>query len=120
MKQLIREQTFFAFGCVLYELLTGKRTFDGKTITETLAKILEGEPNWVELPDTTPWRIQELLRRCLQKVVHDRLDGIANVRVEIKLTLTEPTSVSPTGSPVWFNLHFGRERFRGALLPSHL
>ena len=44
----------FAFGCVLYELLTGTRTFDGKTITETLAKIPEGEPNWAALPDTTP------------------------------------------------------------------
>ncbi|MEE8390896.1 MAG: protein kinase, partial [Anaerolineae bacterium] len=86
----------FAFGCVLYELLTGKRTFDGKTITETLAKILEGEPNWVALPDTTPWRIQELLRRCLTKDVHTRLDSIGNVRTEIKLALQEPATQSPT------------------------
>ncbi len=82
---------------MLYELLTGKRTFDEKTITETLAKILEGEPNWAALPDTTPWRIQELLRRCLTKDVSERLDGIGNVRTEIKLALSEPAAESPTG-----------------------
>jgi len=87
----------FAFGCVLYELLTGKRTFDGKTITETLAKILEGEPNWAALPDTTPWRIQDLLRKCLTKNVNDRLDGMGNVRIDIKLALEEPTEL-PTGA----------------------
>jgi len=97
----------FAFGCVLYELLTGKRTFDGKTITETLAKILEGEPNWKALPATTPWRIQELLRRCLTKDAHDRLRDIATVRIEVKLALYEPATVLPIGvtsatqTPLW-------------------
>ena len=87
----------FAFGCVLYELLTGKRTFSGKTITETLGAIIHKEPDWAALPATTPWRIQELLRRCLTKDAHDRLDGIANVRVEIKLALEEPAAELPTG-----------------------
>ncbi len=87
----------FAFGCVLYELLTGKRTFDGKTIAETIAKVLEGEPDWEALPATTPWRIRDLLGRCLQKAVHDRLDGIANVRIEINMALSEPATVSPIG-----------------------
>jgi len=87
----------FAFGCVLYELLTGKRTFSGKTITETLGAIIHKEPDWAALPHTTPWRIQELLRRCLTKDVSDRLDGIGNVRTEIKLAMEEPTSASPTG-----------------------
>jgi len=87
----------FAFGCVLYELLTGKRTFDGKTITETLGAIIHKEPDWKALPAATPWRIQELLHRCLTKDAHDRLDGIANVRVELRLALEEPATVSPTG-----------------------
>jgi len=97
----------FAFGCVLYELLTGKRTFDGKTITETLGAIIHKEPEWEALPATTPWRIQELLRRCLTKDAHDRLRDIANVRIEVKLALSEPTAVSPTGvvstaqPPLW-------------------
>ena len=87
----------FAFGCVLYELLTSKRTFDGKTITETLGAIIHKEPDWVALPATTPWRIQELLRRCLTKDAHDRLRDIATVRIEIKLALEEPAAESPTG-----------------------
>ena len=87
----------FAFGCVLYELLTGKRTFDGKTITETLGAIIHKEPDWAALPATTPWRIQELLRRCLTKDAHDRLPHIANVRIEVKLALYEPAGELPTG-----------------------
>ena len=87
----------FAFGCVLYELLTSKRTFDGKTMTETLGAIIHKDPNWSALPNTTPWRIQELLRRCLTKDAHDRLRDIAHVRIEIKLALSEPATVSPIG-----------------------
>ena len=88
----------FAFGCVLYELLTGKRTFSGKTITETLGAIIHKEPDWKALPNTTPWRIQELLRRCLTKDARDRLRHIATVRIEVKLALYEPTAESPTGA----------------------
>jgi len=87
----------FAFGCVLYELLTGKRTFDGKTITETLGAIIHKEPDWAALPATTHWRIQELLRRCLTKHAHDRLRDIATVRIEVKLALYEPATVLPIG-----------------------
>ena len=86
----------FAFGCVLYELLTGKRTFDGKTITETLAKILEGEPNWAALPDTTPLRIKELLQDCLQKEVRNRVHDVSQLRIQIKKALKEPVTASPT------------------------
>ena len=106
-KVVDKRADIFAFGAVLYELLTGKRAFEGETITETLAKILESEPEWKALPDNTPWRIRELLHRCLTKDPHDRLDGIANLRIEIKLALSEPTTVAPVGlvsavqSPLW-------------------
>jgi len=106
-EEVDKRADIFAFGCVLYELLTGKRTFDGKTITETLGAIIHKEPDWEALPATTPWRIQELLRRSLTKEVHDRLPHIANVRIEIKLALSEPTAVSPIAttravqSPLW-------------------
>jgi len=96
-KSVDKRADIFAFGAILYELLTAKRAFEGETITETIAKVLESEPNWKALPDTTPWNIRTLLRRCLTKDVHDRLDGIGNVRVEIKLAVEEPTMVSPTG-----------------------
>ena len=86
----------FAFGCVLFELLTGKRTFDGKTITETLGAIIHKEPDWKALPATIPLRIKELLQDCLQKEAHDRLHDIANVRIQIKKALKEPVTASPT------------------------
>jgi Tol biopolymer transport system component len=104
-EEVDKRTDIFAFGCVLYELLTGRRTFAGKTVTDTLAKVLEGVPDWKALPNNTPWRIQELLRRCLTKDAHDRLRDIANIRTEIKLALEEPTTVSPAGvvphTPSW-------------------
>ncbi len=96
-KPVDKRADIFAFGCVLYELLTGKRVFEGETIAETIAAVLKSEPDWAALPQNIPWRIQELLRRCLTKDAHDRLPHIANVRIEIKLALEEPATVSPTG-----------------------
>ncbi len=96
-KPVDKRADVFAFGAVLYELVTGKRAFQAETITETLGAIIHKEPDWDALPENTPWRIQELLRRCLTKDAHDRLDGIANVRVEIKLAVDEPITASPIG-----------------------
>ena len=96
-KPVDKRADIFAFGAVLYECLTGKRAFEGETITETIAAVLKSEPAWEALPGNTPWRIQDLLRRCLTKDPHDRLDGIANIRVEMKMALSEPTTVAPTG-----------------------
>jgi len=93
-KPVDKRADIFAFGALLYELLSGKRAFEGETITETIAKVLESEPDWEKLPATTPWRIRDLLRKCLTKDVHDRMDGIANVRIDIKLALF---SASQTG-----------------------
>ena len=81
---------------VLYELLTGKRAFGGKTVTDTLAKVLEGVPDLKALPKSTPWRIQELLRRCLTKDPDERLLHVGEARIQIKKALKEPAE-SPTG-----------------------
>jgi len=66
-KSVDKRADVFAFGAVLYELLTGKRAFEGETITETIAAVLKSEPDWEKLPSDTPWRIQDLLRKCLTK-----------------------------------------------------
>src|ERR1700694_2176685 len=66
-KSVDKRTDIWAFGCVLYELLTGKQAFQGETTTEILAAVLRGEPDWRALPASTPGKIRDLLRRCLQK-----------------------------------------------------
>jgi eukaryotic-like serine/threonine-protein kinase len=68
----------WAFGCLLYELLAGKRAFHGETTEETIAAVLQSQPSWQALPAKTPERIRELLRRCLQKDPACRLPDIAD------------------------------------------
>src|SRR6267378_5348983 len=72
-KVVDKRTDIWAFGCVLYELLTGKQAFEGESVTETLAAVLKAEPDWTLLPATTPPSIRVLLRRCLQKDVTRRL-----------------------------------------------
>src|SRR3989475_10575311 len=82
----------WAFGCVLYELLTGKQPFEGVTVTDTLAAVLKTEPDWNRLPAATPAGIRVLLRRCLQKDVTRRLRDAADARIEIQEAISLPTA----------------------------
>jgi serine/threonine-protein kinase len=84
----------WAFGCVLYECLTGKRAFQGETVSDTLAQILKGEPDWTALPANTPAYIWALLRRCLQKNHRNRLHDIGDARIEIEEASSGPTEES--------------------------
>jgi eukaryotic-like serine/threonine-protein kinase len=83
----------WAFGCVLYELLTGVSPFPGKTVSDTIAKILEREPDWQKLPRSTPARVRALLRRCLQKDPDKRPADLAAVRVDVEAALASPFRV---------------------------
>ena len=73
----------WAFGCVLYEMLTGRVTFAGETVSDSIARILEREPDWSTLPATTPTSIRRLLLRCLTKDPSKRLRDMGDVRIEI-------------------------------------
>jgi serine/threonine-protein kinase len=77
----------WAFGCVLYEMLTGTRAFEGDDVSETLAAVLRANPDWSSLPNGTPARIQTLLDRCLRKDAQKRLSHIAIAGFEIDETL---------------------------------
>jgi serine/threonine protein kinase/sugar lactone lactonase YvrE len=79
----------WAFGCLLYECLSGKRAFEGETVTETMAAILRGEPDWGVLPSSTPDKIIGLLKRCLRKDPKERLHDIADARIEISEAIRE-------------------------------
>ena len=76
----------WAFGCLLYELLTGKRAFQGGSVQETLTAVVERDPDWQALPAKTPGRIRELLQQCLEKDQTRRLPKISDARRIIEQT----------------------------------
>ena len=78
----------WAFGCVLYEMLAGRRAFNSDDITETLAFIITKEPDWTALPTNTPAPVRTLIRRCTAKDRKERLADIADARLEIAYTMT--------------------------------
>ena len=83
-KTVDKRTDIWAFGCVLFEMLTGKMAFPGDNITEILAAVVRGEPDWAALPAETPVSVQRLLHRCLTKEAKDRLSDIGVARLEIR------------------------------------
>ena len=74
-----KRSDIWAFGCVLFEMLTGKRAFDGEDVSDTLAAIIKGEPDWSALPASTPAPVITMLRACLTKDRRRRISDIAAV-----------------------------------------
>jgi eukaryotic-like serine/threonine-protein kinase len=74
----------WAFGCVLFDMLTGRQAFGGKTASDVIASVLSGEPDWTVLPVTTPNGLRRLLRRCLEKDRERRLRDIADARCDLE------------------------------------
>ena len=81
----------WAFGCVLYEMLAGRRAFPGATTSDTIAKILEREPDWEALPSSTPPSLRRLLARCLEKDSKRRLHAIADAQFDLDEALVAST-----------------------------
>ena len=88
----------WAFGVVLWEMLTGKRLFEGATVSDTLASVLKTEPDWTALAPTTDPAIRRLLRRCLEKDRRRRLSDAADARLEIDEALTTPSADAAASS----------------------
>jgi eukaryotic-like serine/threonine-protein kinase len=86
-----KRSDIWAFGCVLYEMLTGRAAFAGDTVSDTLAHVLEHEPEWDMLPPATPLQVRRLLHRCLAKNPKERLRDIGDARVD----LDERSGVAP-------------------------
>jgi len=74
----------WAFGCVLFEMLTGRIAFDGDTVSDTMAAVLTRDPDWSALPPSVPPRVRELLTRCLRKDPKERLRDIGDARIELR------------------------------------
>jgi serine/threonine-protein kinase len=85
----------WAFGVVLYEMLTGLPLFSGESVPHILADVLKTEPNWSRLPKNLHPRVKHLLERCLTKKPRNRLHSIADARVEIETVLGDPKGVTP-------------------------
>jgi len=80
----------WAFGCVLYEMLTGRRPFAGETVSDLIVAILDREPDWALLPDSVPPNVVTLLKRCLDRNTKRRLRDIGDARIEIDDAMTRP------------------------------
>jgi Tol biopolymer transport system component len=89
----------WAFGCVVFEMLTGRRAFPGDDVTDTLAAVVLRDPDWSVLPPSTPASIRRLLARCLRKDPKQRLHHIADARQELDEPLTEGVVTSTTPAP---------------------
>jgi hypothetical protein len=89
----------WAFGCVLYEMLSGKRAFEGDSITDVLAAVVRAEPDWSTLPAATPAPVRRLLKRCLEKDRKRRLPDIGVARLEIDDALAVPEQAAPEPAP---------------------
>jgi eukaryotic-like serine/threonine-protein kinase len=90
-KRVDRRTDIWSFGCVLFECMTGKQAFEGETVSDLIARILEREPDWSALPPKTPPRVRRLLERCLRKNSKERLRDIGDARIE----LAEPDTAAP-------------------------
>src|SRR6266536_3187102 len=82
----------WAFGCVLFEMLTGRRAFEGEDVSDTLATVLKGEPDWTVLPLNLPDAIRALVQGCLRKDRRERIGDISTAR----FLLHQPPEVTPT------------------------
>jgi serine/threonine protein kinase len=104
-KAVDKRADIWAFGCILYECLTGKRAFEGETVTETLAAVLTRGPDWNALPATIPPSIGFVLRRCLEKQMSRRLRDAADVAIVIDEEFAAPADAHSTNAdrerPIW-------------------
>jgi len=99
-KAVTKATDIFAFGAVLYELLTGKQAFQGEDVGDILATVVKTEPDWSRLPEATPSAIRTLLKRCLRKDRRQRLQDAASLRIEIEDVLSGASAGEPVSAAV--------------------
>ena len=96
-KTVDKKTDVWAFGCCLYEALSGRKVFHGETATDTMAKVVQNEPNWENVPPAAV----RLLKRCLSKQTRERLHDIADVRIELVSLAAPPAGEKPVARHRW-------------------
>ena len=96
-KSVDRRTDIWAFGCVFFEMLAGKRPFEGETVSDALAAVIRAEPEWSLLPGNTPQTIRDLLQRCLKKDSRQRLQAMGDARIAIEEVLSGASQDLPSG-----------------------
>jgi serine/threonine protein kinase/dipeptidyl aminopeptidase/acylaminoacyl peptidase len=99
-KSVDKRTDIWAFGCVLFEMLSGKTAFEGDTLSDTIAAILERDPDWTTLPLDTPRSLRRLVQRCLDKDPKQRLRDIGDARVELEQIIRAPNEDIDAGVAV--------------------
>ncbi len=96
-KPVDKRTDIWAFGCCLYEALTGKKAFEGEVVTETLAAVLKNDPDWKALPAGVPGALHQALRLCLENDKNDRLCDVGDLRLVMKGAFEKQTDVWAEG-----------------------
>ena len=103
-KSVDKRADIWAFGCILYECLTGKRPFEGETVTETLAAILRGEPDWQALPANVPPNIELVLRHTLERDMNKRFRDASDARVLVEAAASSSAIFQRDSISIWNSL----------------
>jgi hypothetical protein len=98
-KTVDKRADIWAFGAVLYEMLTGARAFEGEDIGDTLGNVMKVEPTWQRLPTSTPPRVVQVLRACLQKNPKQRMDSAQSVRLALDGAFELPSAAATPAVP---------------------
>jgi len=109
-KAVDKRADIWAFGCVLYEMLTGREPFGGETVSDTIGKILERDPDWSLLPASTPPQVRRLLQRCLAKDPKQRLRDIGEARIEIDAVKDESEGLADQATAAPQRFTFAKPR----------
>ena len=96
-----RRTDIWAFGCIVFEMLTGRAAFSGSTTMDTITAVLHADPDWSRLPSNTPPLVQRMLRRCLQKDTRHRQRDIADAAADLDDAKTTGAQSGEAGSPRW-------------------
>jgi hypothetical protein len=107
-KPVDKRADIWAFGCVLYEMLTGRRAFEGEDVSDTLAAVLRAEPEWSSVPDSLSPVVRQYLRRCLARDPSQRVRDIGDVRLALEgaFDVAVGPTPAPTPAPRWWKRTF--------------